>query len=145
LSGQFNNELFEKSYGFVDELRSQEVQQLQHDISQERDPEQLERLKRALGILTQQNVAKQRQQQRQKLKSQWKKQEAQKVALGRKPYYLKKSMEHQLEMVEKFKHLKESNKLETFMQKRVAKNAKKDHKFVPWQRRSGNSIEFPRD
>jgi hypothetical protein len=44
------------------------------------------------------------------------------------------AMERKLEMVEKFKELKKENKLESFMAKRLAKNAKKDHRLLPSKR-----------
>lgn len=61
--------------------------------------------------------------------------EKQAVAEGKKPYYLKKSEQRRLELVSKFDELKKSGRLDKFMEKRRKKNAAKDHRYVPSQRR----------
>ncbi|CAM6086570.1 unnamed protein product [Calypogeia fissa] len=53
---------------------------------------------------------------------------------GKKPFYLKKSEIRKEELVEKFKELKSSGKLEKYMEKRRRKNASKDHRYVPYRR-----------
>ncbi|BFI30883.1 ribosomal RNA-processing protein 36 [Marchantia polymorpha subsp. ruderalis] len=62
------------------------------------------------------------------------------VKEGKKPYFPKKSELKKQELVEKYKELKSSGKLEKFMAKRRKKNAAKDHRFVPY-RRSVNQSE----
>ncbi len=48
-----------------------------------------------------------------------------------------------MEYVEKYKELKDKNKLDTFMAKKLAKNAKKDHRFLPYERRPSSHHQFP--
>ena len=78
---------------------------------------------------------------------------------GKKPFYLKKSAQKTLELVDKcvpvrtvclrfrpassrprtnrrFEELRNTGKLGAFMEKRRKKLEKKDHKFIPFQRRS---------
>ena len=61
--------------------------------------------------------------------------EKQAVASGKKPYYLKKSEQRRLELVAKYEELKKAGRLDKFMEKRRKKNAAKDHRYVPSQRR----------
>ena len=57
------------------------------------------------------------------------------VEAGKKPYYLKKSEQRKLELLAKYRELKEGGGLDKFMEKRRKKNASKDHRYVPSQRR----------
>ena len=63
--------------------------------------------------------------------------ERQAVEAGKKPFYLKKSEQRKLELLAKYRELKERGGLDKFMEKRRKKNAAKDHRYVPSQRRPG--------
>ncbi|OMP04763.1 Ribosomal protein S7e [Corchorus olitorius] len=67
-----------------------------------------------------------------------KKKEREAAKQGKRPFYLKKSEIRKQRLVEKYKKLKASGKLESFIEKRRRKNAAKDHRFMPY-RRPGNS------
>jgi len=51
LSGHYNEDLFKKSYAFLDTLKDQEIDTLQKDIQKEKDPVMAEKLRRGLEIL----------------------------------------------------------------------------------------------
>nr|GMD57157.1 ribosomal RNA processing protein 36 homolog [Ipomoea batatas] len=53
---------------------------------------------------------------------------------GKQPYYLKKSEIRQRKIIEKYKELKGSGKLEAFIEKKRRKNASKDHRYLPYRR-----------
>ena len=58
-----------------------------------------------------------------------------KTAKGKRPYYLKKSEIKKQLLLDKFKTLKKSGKLDDFLAKRRRRNAAKDHIHVPYERR----------
>jgi ribosomal RNA-processing protein 36 len=60
------------------------------------------------------------------------------VASGKKPYYLKKSEQRKMELLAKYQELKSGGGLERFMEKRRKRNAAKDHRYIPSQRREGD-------
>lgn len=55
---------------------------------------------------------------------------------GKKPFYLKKSEKKRQELVARFHELKASGRLEKVLAKKRKKNASKDHRYVPSNRRS---------
>lgn len=57
------------------------------------------------------------------------------VAAGKQPFYLKKSEKKRIGLLAQFKELKESGRLDKFMEKRRKKIATKDHRLLPVGRR----------
>jgi ribosomal RNA-processing protein 36 len=80
LSGNFNAELFKRSYGFISEIQQQELQ----DLRKSKTDLEL------LNCLESKMKASKQKEDEQALVRQWKKTEAEKVKQGKKPYYLKK-------------------------------------------------------
>ncbi len=77
-----------------------------------------------------------------KVKREWKKQEMEQVKQGKKPFYLKESEFKKLELVSKFNQLKDKNiSMDKFLEKRRKKNAAKDHRGMPYKRRSATQDE----
>lgn len=61
--------------------------------------------------------------------------ERERVADGKKPFYLKRGDVKKRELVQKFAELKQSGRLDKFMAKRRRKNASDVHTKVPVQHR----------
>ncbi|KAK6130106.1 hypothetical protein DH2020_036156 [Rehmannia glutinosa] len=70
-----------------------------------------------------------------------KKKEREAAKKGKQPYYLKKSELRKQKLVEKYKELKESGKLEAFIEKKRRKNAAKDHRYIPYRRPTDNGSQ----
>ncbi|CAG8512064.1 23121_t:CDS:2 [Dentiscutata erythropus] len=51
LSGKFNEDLFEKSYSFLNEYKRSEIEEVKKSISKERDPEEKQKLQQLLNKL----------------------------------------------------------------------------------------------
>jgi len=51
LSGKFDEAVFEKRYGFIHEMRKQELQSLQEMERKVKDPVEKERIRKAISIL----------------------------------------------------------------------------------------------
>ncbi|XP_050139135.1 uncharacterized protein LOC126615353 isoform X2 [Malus sylvestris] len=63
-----------------------------------------------------------------------KKKERKAAKEGKQPFFLKKSEIRKKRLMEKYKQLKASGKLEAFIEKRRRKNAAKDHRYMPYRR-----------
>jgi ribosomal RNA-processing protein 36 len=70
-----------------------------------------------------------------------KKLERELVLQGKKPFYTKKSDEKTLELLEKFTDLKQKGQLNKYLVKKKRRNAAKEHKHIPWRRRTGGGDE----
>lgn len=66
-----------------------------------------------------------------------KKKEREAAKHGKKPYYLKKSEIRKQKLIDKYKELKASGKLESFIEKKRKRNASKDHRYMPYRRLEG--------
>jgi ribosomal RNA-processing protein 36 len=51
LSGNFNEELFNKSYSFLDDLKQGEMKEMRKELKKTTDPKEKEKLRKALGIM----------------------------------------------------------------------------------------------
>lgn len=129
--GTFDKDLFEKGYGFINEMKAEEERSLKKFIKSAKEGEELEEakeklkaMKRASGEQTKEKKVDE------KLKS-LKKAELAAVKEGKKPFFLKKSERKKLTLAEKFKELKQSGKLEKYMEKKRKRNAAKLKKALP--------------
>src|SRR5690349_18134317 len=102
MSGKFNEDLFKKSYSFIDEIQQQELIQLKKRADKEKDPEEKNRIQRTI-IRTQSTIAtKKLEETKKRIKRQRKKAEIDLVKQGKKPFYLKKSDEKKIQLIEKY-------------------------------------------
>jgi ribosomal RNA-processing protein 36 len=134
MSGKLNQDLFEKSYGFLDKYKQDEEQMLKAQMLKEKDPEEKERLQRVLMRMVSQRSATTEAKRKQALQRERKRTEQELVKQGKKPFYLKKSDQKKLALIDKFKQLGDKN-VDKILEKRRKRNATKDHKKVPYKRR----------
>ncbi|GAB6021756.1 rRNA bioproteinsis protein rrp36 [Chamberlinius hualienensis] len=131
LSGEFNEETFNKSYEFLKDLRYKEKKIIEQKMKEEIDLEEKTKLK----SLHQSMVAKQHSEvKKQKMredKKQLKQQQKEVLKQGKKPWFQNKSEKRKLELLEKYESLKKSGQLENYMTKKRKKNAAKDKLKLP--------------
>ncbi|ORX91176.1 ribosomal RNA processing protein 36 [Basidiobolus meristosporus CBS 931.73] len=135
LSGKLNEEMFGKSYQFLENYKSDELRMLRESIAKERDPKQVEKLKSQLQRMQSQQAAMKEKHRKQEIKHSRKKAEMEMVSKGKKPFFLKRSELKKLELVDKFKNLKEAGSIDKVIEKRRKHNAAKQHKRIPFKRR----------
>ncbi|KAJ1834269.1 rRNA biogenesis protein rrp36 [Coemansia sp. RSA 2703] len=137
LSGNYNEDLFEKSYSFLDKQRETEIEEMRKQANKlkNKDPEEAARIQLAIDSLQSQSAAKQQKKNTQELKRRHRAKEMEAVKQGKTPYFLKKRDLKTLEVAEKFNKLKDSSKLDGYLEKRRKRNATKDHRSMPYQRR----------
>ncbi|CAG8700541.1 16043_t:CDS:2, partial [Racocetra fulgida] len=93
LSGKFNEDLFEKSYNFLNEYKRSEIEEVKKRIDKEKDPEEKQKLQQLLNklVFEQSRAAHESNLNRKKqLKRERKKKERELVAQGKSPFYIKK-------------------------------------------------------
>ncbi|XP_047327640.1 ribosomal RNA processing protein 36 homolog [Impatiens glandulifera] len=140
LCGNFEQEGFRKRYNFLYENDfPAEKEELKKEMKKSNDPEVIADIKNRLSWIDKQlkttTTAKQNDKE---VLSEHKKKEREAAKQGKKPYYLKKSEIRKQSLIGKFTDLKESGKLDAYIDKRRKKNATKDHRYMPY-RRPGNN------
>lgn len=133
-SGNFNEDLFKKSYSFIDEMRRKEISELRESIKKEKDSARRQELFALLNSLSSKESAEKRKLELQKLKGERRKAEKELVAHGKKPFYLKKSDEKKMVLIEKFKKIKERNpdaNIDKLLEKRRKRMASKQIVNLP--------------
>ncbi|KAF9575421.1 rRNA biogenesis protein rrp36 [Mortierella alpina] len=137
LSGKLDNDLFEKSYSFLKDYQADEMKKLKDMIKKEKDMETKEKLQYQLSRMVDRQATEAAQKRRQEIKREHKRKEKELVAKGKNPFYLKKSDQKKLELIDKFQHLKDNPKaLSRVMEKRRKRNtAKEKANFLGGKRR----------
>ena len=96
-------------------------------------------LERSLARLKQTRAERQVAESRRAALAQWKSSEREKVAAGKKPFFLKKRAQKELETEHRFEALAKGRggkkKIEKLIEKRRKKNAAKDRRWLPEARR----------
>ncbi|KAE9459569.1 hypothetical protein C3L33_08585, partial [Rhododendron williamsianum] len=142
LCGNLDVEGFKKRYDFLyeNELPA-ERKELKRSMKKSNDPTVVDELKNRISGIDKQLKSASKRTEREIL-SEHKKRERQAAKQGKRPFYLKKSEIREQKLVEKYKELKVSGKLESYLEKRRRKNAAKDHRYVPYRRPSTNEQQI---
>lgn len=131
ISGHFRQDIFDREYSFIGDIKSQEKQKVQKQLKKEKRQEKKEKLRRLLTKMNQQEQQASEDKKKKKIVEDWKKKEKALVKEGKTPYFLKKSDKTKLELAEKFKMLKQKGQVKQFMQKKRKRNSAKDRKKLP--------------
>ncbi|CAI9259641.1 unnamed protein product [Lactuca saligna] len=135
LCGTLDVDGFKKRYNFLYESElPKEKEQLKKQMKKTKDPEVISGLKERLAWIDKQLKSASTKHTDKEILVKHKKKEREAAKQGKQPYYLKKSEIRKQELVEKFKELKASGKLASFIEKKRRKNAAKDHRFMPYRR-----------
>ncbi|XP_040105591.1 kelch domain-containing protein 3 isoform X3 [Oryx dammah] len=131
LSGEYNPEVFDKTYQFLDDIRAREKELVKKQLKKRRSGEEHEKLQHLLQRMEQQEMAQKERKRQQELRLALKQEQRAQAQQGHRPYFLKKSEQRQLVLAEKFKELKRSKKLESFLSRKRRRNAGKDRRHLP--------------
>ncbi|KAJ3203728.1 rRNA biogenesis protein rrp36, partial [Clydaea vesicula] len=127
-TGKFNPDLFNRSYGFVNDLEAKELAKLKEEVKKKKlKGLDVEELQKAIQKLESKRISKEKSEALNSIKRNWKKSETELVKKGKNPYYLKKGEVKKLELVEQFKSMKDKD-MDKFLQKRRQRNAAKEHR-----------------
>ena len=128
LCGEFNDELFKKSYKFVDDIRAKERVQLKEELKVETDQERIEQIKYLIQRYDNQMREKKLLESRKAAKDEEREKNKELVQSGNKPIYRNKMENKNKELVEKFEGLKKSGGLDKYIKSKTKKNFVKDRK-----------------
>ncbi|XP_069116256.1 ribosomal RNA processing protein 36 homolog [Argopecten irradians] len=131
LSGEFREDLFNKSYSFLKDIRVRERERVQKQLKRMKNTEKKQDLHYLLNRMKQQEMATDQKQKRQDLEKKWKTKEKERVKEGKNPFYLKKGDLKKLELAEKYRELKKSGKVDNYLSKKRKKTASKEKKKLP--------------
>ncbi|XP_053314897.1 ribosomal RNA processing protein 36 homolog, partial [Spea bombifrons] len=126
LSGEFKPEVFEKTYTFLEDVKKREKEIVNKKLRKVSNPELKDKLEQLLRRMDQQEKASQEKQKMRERQLEFKKQQREQAAHGKKPFYLKRGDLQKMELAEKFNELKKQGKLENFLSKKRKRNSNKD-------------------
>ncbi|CAN0907522.1 rRNA biogenesis protein rrp36 [Linum grandiflorum] len=135
LCGTLNVEGYRKRYNFLYENDlPAEKEELKKQLKKSKDPVAVDRLKEQMAWIDKQLKFDTSKQVESSILIEHKKKEREAAKHGKQPFYLKKSDIKKQRLVDKYKELKETGKLASFIEKKRKKNAAKDHRFMPYRR-----------
>lgn len=143
LSGVYNPGLYKKAYGFLDDMRTEEIKNLKTNIrnlEKHKNSEggkyrdELEKERRALNILEQQKRTEAEREKRQEIKREWRKGMEERIKAGKGAYFMKRKDEKRLRAVQRFNDLKKTGGLsavDAAIKKRSRKASEKSMRSMP--------------
>lgn len=126
ISGEFDPLLFRRSYSFVNDIREKEIDKLKKSIKIEKNDEERERLRKALNILQNKIALDKKEDNIQKIKSNHRKEQIERVKEGKTPYFLTRGQLNKLS--------NESNSKKN--QKKRKRGGRSGHEKMPWKQRN---------
>jgi ribosomal RNA-processing protein 36 len=90
MSGKFNEDLYNRSYGFIRDYQESEIETLRKDITKEKNEEKKYQLQNILSRMQSRLNAQKLKEHRESIKRSVKKKELELVKEGKKPFFLKK-------------------------------------------------------
>lgn len=121
MCGSFNKEKFHKRYGFVDEIKKKEREQLKEELDNTEDEARKEQIILLLQRMNNQFREKEKREFVEKKTTEEKLENKQKVKEGNKPIFKKKSEKRLETLVAQYEHLKKTRKLQKHIEKRSKK------------------------
>jgi len=131
LSGNFNEQLFEKSYSFVKDIKKDEYETVNKQLKKVKNPEEREKLIRLKQKMDNERQSEVDKVKKRELAKQRKANIQEQTSAGQKPFYLKNSDKKKIELAEKYRELKASGRLDKFMSKKRKRNSQKDKRNLP--------------
>ncbi|XP_063774806.1 ribosomal RNA processing protein 36 homolog isoform X2 [Pseudophryne corroboree] len=131
LSGAYKEDVFEKTYSFLNDIKKREKQVVEKKLQKTRNPDLKEKLEQLLRRMDQQEEAAQKKIKLREKQLEFKKQQRELAQQGKKPFYLKKGDIRKMELADKYQELKKKGKLEHFLSKKRKRNSNKDRRRLP--------------
>eukprot|EP00189_Rhodosorus_marinus_P014204 CAMPEP_0184746772 /NCGR_PEP_ID=MMETSP0315-20130426/9293_1 /TAXON_ID=101924 /ORGANISM="Rhodosorus marinus, Strain UTEX LB 2760" /LENGTH=223 /DNA_ID=CAMNT_0027219497 /DNA_START=193 /DNA_END=864 /DNA_ORIENTATION=+ len=129
--GNFNQGLYEKAYGFVDELKEKEKMTLEEEIAKQKDPAVRTKIAAQLQTLNAAVERSQAQKTRREIRNRVRAEERENVRLGKTPFFASKRELDRVELEAKYDQLRSQGKVKKYIEKRRKKQAHKDKKLLP--------------
>jgi ribosomal RNA-processing protein 36 len=124
-----------KRYSFLNDYRSSEIADLRSTIKKTKSQDEKERLKKRLLSMESQQKARENKEQLQEVARAHKQKEKELVKEGKQPFFLKKSEQKKIALVDRFQNMK-SKQREHVIERRRKKVTAKERKNMPDERRT---------
>lgn len=126
--GYFSGRKFREQYGFINDLRQEELGTLKKQLEETLDPDEAERLKFAVRRTENQILEFNKQKDLDRKRKEEKGQARKAIDEGKRPFYEKKSIKRARELVYKYDELTKEGKIAKHIDKRKRKTTAKDRK-----------------
>lgn len=128
VTGTFDEKAWKKNYKFVGDIKSSEKAKLKEQLKKEADPGEKTKLRLLLQRMQNQEKADKLKEKKEAEVQVEREENIVRLKEGKKPIYKTKSFKKKEELAEKFIELKESGRLDKYMQKKRKKMAGKSKK-----------------
>lgn len=128
MCGKLNRGHWETAYSFIDDYKEKEISQMRKQLRSARNESEVQDLRTKLSQEIGSVEQRKRWKTRRNIKSKHRREQRNAVAQGKNPYYLKKSEIRKRELKTRFDELKQSGKLNKYVEKRRRKNAARDRR-----------------
>ncbi|PHH55942.1 rRNA biogenesis protein rrp-36 [Ceratocystis fimbriata CBS 114723] len=139
LTGEVNETLIRKAYGFLKDYRASEIVDLKARVRKAKTEEERAELKRELLVLESKRKTEERKEHQQSVIDEHKRKEKELVAQGKKPYYLKQAELKKQVLVDRFKSMKKRDVDKAIMRKRKKVAGKEKKEMAQMERIDGNT------
>ncbi|KAL1306592.1 hypothetical protein AAFC00_005276 [Neodothiora populina] len=134
IGGRQDEAVVQKHYAFLNDYQESEMNELKAAIKKTKNEDEKDMLKRRLLSMESKKKAREKKEREQEVLRQHRKKEKEAINQGKNPYFLKRSDQKQLALVEKFNSMKGKDR-EKLIQRRTKKVAGKEKKMMPQARR----------
>ncbi|KAJ8116713.1 hypothetical protein OPT61_g1917 [Boeremia exigua] len=124
-----------KRYAFLNDIKASEIAELKKAIKKSRNGDEKEQMRKQLESMESQMKTQQRKDEQQAVKREHKKKEKELVKDGKQPFYLKKSEQKKLALIDRFQNMKSKQRDKT-IERRRKKVASKERRNMPAERRT---------
>jgi ribosomal RNA-processing protein 36 len=124
-----------KRYSFLNDYKQSEVADLKKAIKKSRNGDEKEQMRKQLESMESQMKAQQRKDELQAVKQQHKQKEKELIKDGKNPFYLKKSEQKKLALIDRFQNMKSKQRDRT-IERRRKKVTSKERRNMPMERRT---------
>ncbi|KAF1831995.1 DUF947-domain-containing protein [Decorospora gaudefroyi] len=124
-----------KRYSFLNDYRASEIADLRKTIKKTKSEDEKERLKKQLLSMESQQKTRENKEKLQEIARNHKKQEKELVKQGKKPFFLKKSEQKKMALVDRFQNMK-SKQRDKVIERRRKKVTAKERRNMPDERRT---------
>jgi len=128
VTGSFDEKAWRKNYKFVDELKTSEKAQLKEQYRSEKDPAEKKKMKLLLQRIQNKEKTEKLKEKQEAEREEERQANISRLKEGKKPLYKSKGSKKKEELAEKFLELKQTGRLDKFMQKKRKKMAGKSKK-----------------
>lgn len=126
LCGTFDPKQFKKDYGFLTDVKQNDLKKLKEQLKETSDPKMRKKIQYLVQRLENQIHEERRRNQAEEKKREEKNKIAEAIKRGEKPAFKKKSEKKVLDLVSQYEELKNSGKLKKHIQRLRKKNRHKD-------------------